>query len=281
MGGTAFVARATARVVLLVTVGFSGTAVLMSTIVQGEPAVPALGLHPNHMVGKPGVGKDASIAAIGWASTNWSGYAVSAAPSSRFTSVSAQWKVPAVRSTQRASYSAAWVGIDGFTNSFLIQTGTEQDYYSGGGHYSAWWTTSAQNFLEQRIQKPVASGDPIVATIAGVGTSWTMTIADRSSVHPWTFTQGPITYTGPGSSAEWILEAPTVGGRVGTLAHYSSPTTFDPGTANGTTPNLQPSEAGELVQGRSQIVSVPSTPDVERDGFNISYGSSAPSPPAS
>ncbi len=38
-----------------------------------------------------------------------------------------------------STYSSSWIGIDGFNNSNLIQTGTEQDYTSGGAQYCAWW----------------------------------------------------------------------------------------------------------------------------------------------
>ena len=85
----------------------------------------------------------------GWASTNWSGYAVTT--TSKFTTVTGAWAVPSVAPTSGATYSAAWVGIDGFANSSLIQTGTEQDYYNGAAHYAVWWTTSAQGFAEQPI----------------------------------------------------------------------------------------------------------------------------------
>ena len=83
------------------------------------------------------------------------------------------------------------------------------------------------------------------------------------------------------------MEAPTVGGRVATLAHYASPATFD-GTVNGLSPGLVASDGGELVAGsrrHTHVVSIPSGPDSEivggADGFNISYGSIAPPPPAS
>ncbi len=272
--------RAVARVSVLALVGAGGLGWAgVSLAGPSSSGVPVLSLHPNHMVSRPGAGNAMTRSAVGWASSNWSGYAVSAASSS-FTSVGAHWRVPAVSRTLHATYSAAWAGIDGFTNSSLIQTGTEQDYYRGAAHYGAWWTTSAQGFVEQFINEPVSAGDPMVATISGVGTSWTIVLADLSTVHPWRFVEGPITYTGPGASAEWVLEAPTVGGRVATLAHYSSPLTFDPGTANGVAPNLQASNGGELVQG-GRVVSLPSSPDSDKDGFNISYGSTAPSPPKS
>ena len=80
------------------------------------------------------------------------------------------------------------------------------------------------------------------------------------------------------------MEAPTVGGRVAPLAAYHSPLTFDPGTLNGTSPGLLASQGGELVvrsKGSYQVVSIPSVPDGDVDGFNISYGASAPSAPGS
>ena len=281
MRGTrsSWVGRTVARLSAFAVAGLGSVSlVVLSSAAPATSGAPALALHPNHMTTKPGDGGPGGIAALGWASSNWSGYAVTA--TSSFNAVTANWKVPTVSRTQHPTYSADWAGIDGFNNSSLIQTGTEQDYYNGAAHYAAWWTTSAQGFLEQRINHPVVPGDPMVATISGVGTLWTIKLTDNSLAHPWTFTQGPMNYTGPGASAEWIVEAPTVGGRIAPLAHYSSPTKFDPGTANGVSPNLQASDGGELVQGRS-VVSIPSVPDSDHDGFNISYGASAPSAPGS
>lgn len=268
---------------------------MLGTSVLAVPYAPAaggvqIGLQPNHRVsvkppaGGHGGGGGGSSSWPGWASSNWSGYAITS--STPFTGVGGNWTVPAVSATSSASYSAAWVGIDGFNNNSLIQTGTEQDYYNGAAHYAAWWTTSAQNFVEQPIDETVSAGDQITATISkGTGTAWTMTLVDTSTSHAgWSFTE-PVTYSGPGASAEWIMEAPTVGGRVATLAHYASPTKFDPGTVDGAAnPELTASAGGELIQSSRHttvVLSIPSAPDGDADGFNISYGSSAPSPPAS
>jgi hypothetical protein len=247
---------------------------------QASTAVPQVMLHPNHRTTKPAGG---SSSAVGWASSNWSGYAVTAS-STPFTAITAHWVVPGVSPTKKATYSAAWAGIDGFNNNSLIQTGTEQDYYNGAAHYGAWWTTSAQGFAEQPILKPVAQSDPMTATISRSGTSWTLTLADTALAHPWSVTEGPMTYTGPGASAEWVMEAPTVGGRIAPLAHYTT-FPFDSGTVNGAAPGLTASEGGEMVQGFpfSQVVSIPSGPDKDAapDGFAIAYGSIAPPAPAS
>jgi hypothetical protein len=239
-----------------------------------------LTLHPDHLAAHSG---GASSAASGWESLNWSGYAVTG---SGFTAITGQWKVPAAGPSFGASYSAAWAGIDGFNDNSLIQTGTEQDFYRGSPHYAAWWTTSAQGFVEQAITEPVAAGDPMSATISETNpatSSWTITLVDTSVSHGWTFTK-TVTYTGPGTSAEWIMEAPTIGNRIATLTRYQSPMTFDPGTVNGTTPGLVAGDGGTMVvQNRRNysVVSVPSAPDTDQDGFNVSYGSSAPPAPAS
>jgi hypothetical protein len=108
------------------------------------------------------------------------------------------------------------------------------------------------------------------------GGTWTITISDTSTGGFFTTKQS---YTGPGTSAEWIEEAPSVGGKIAPLAHYSSPQKFDPGTVNGANPHLTASDGGQMIQ--TKVVSIPSNPDSDTDGFNVSYGSSQPSPPTS
>ena len=232
----------------------------------------------------------------GWISSNWSGYAVTGS----YHSVHAEWTVPEVAPSHPATYSAAWTGIDGFQNSSLIQTGTEQDFYGGAAHDSAWWTTSTAGFAEQVITSSssgcsgpgtcgaVAAGDSMTATIARSTSSnqWTITLSDLTE--DWAFTT-TATYSGPGESAEWIVEAPAlspngVGFHQAALAGYGT-VTFDKGTVNGSSPNLlansSTSDAGLLVPHDGHVASVPSSPDGDKDGFANAYGSTAPSPPAS
>lgn len=320
MSGSEFVwKRPAARAQLLLICLVAGAVALTGLLAAGgrtggRPGAP-LALQPNHPV-KVTYGKSAGhghgsgggstcgagSTSLGWASSNWSGYAETC--SAPYTGVGGSWVVPQV-SSPAGSYSATWIGIDGFNNSDLIQTGTEQDVSSGGTPaYAAWWTTSSNNFVEQPITGgctpassacgTVQAGDQITANIsqASQGSSqWTITISDGST---WSFTKA-LTYTGPGASAEWIVEAPTVGGRVGTLADYASPLTFNPdsiaaGTISGSaSPALTYSDGGELVTGHGRfqsVASIPSGPDVEQsgtppDGFAISHGSVAPNAPSS
>lgn len=275
----------------------SGLAVV---VLAGASAVPAA--TPTTVLLAPNNGPAARLrtahartitAAPGWESTNWSGYAITT--TSKFTAVTGTWAVPRVTRTSTATYSAAWVGIDGFANSSLIQTGTEQDYYNGAAHYAVWWTTSAQGFAEQPISEPVSPGDEISAAItAGTSGNWTITL--RDATHVWSFTK-TVAYSGPGASAEWIVEAPGVNGRQSSIADYAT-TEFNPGfrtaltgevSVNGAapgSPQLVPSDGGELVAGSGRrgqtVTSIPSSPDAPtQSAFNISYGSVAPAPPTS
>jgi hypothetical protein len=239
-----------------------------ATIVAAAPSVPAAAVvhHPREGRG-PGVGN------LGWSSSNWSGYSVTG---SGFTAVTGSWTVQAVSPTRKASYSSQWIGIDGFNNSSLIQTGTASEYFRGSAHYHAWWEIlpAAETVIPSLA---VAPGNHMTASVArNSGGTWTITISDTSTGGFFTTKQS---YTGPGTSAEWIEEAPSVGGKIAPLAHYSSPQKFDPGTVNGANPHLTASDGGQMIQ--TKVVSIPSNPDSDTDGFNVSYGSSQPSPPTS
>jgi hypothetical protein len=243
------------------------TALILGGSVVG-PAVaqgPALYHHPKVSAG--------AARNAGWASSNWSGYA----RTGRYTRVTGAWVVPSVAASRKATYSSQWVGIDGFNNSSLIQTGTEADYYNGAAHYAAWWEIlpAAETVIPSIAVHP---GDRMTASITkGSGSSWTITITNTTTARSFSTVK---TYTGPGTSAEWIEEAPSLGGHVATLARYSSPDTFDPGTANGANPGLTAADGGVMIQKNVQV-STPSVPDRDTDGFNMAYGRTAPAAPAS
>ena len=241
----------------------------LASILAATPSASAV-----QLVHHPRKGGGAPVGNLGWASSNWSGYAITG---SNFTSVSGSWTVQSVSATKKASYSSQWVGIDGFNNSSLIQTGTESDYVRGAGHYDAWWEIlpAAETVIPSL---PVRPGDHMSASVSSNGNGlWTISISDVTSGGSFSTVQA---YNGPLTSAEWVEEAPTVGGRIATLAHYSSPQTFDPGTVDGRSPNLIASDGGDMVQ-NGVVVSIPSNPDSDADGFNVAYGSSQPSPPSS
>ncbi|HWF14852.1 MAG TPA: G1 family glutamic endopeptidase [Acidimicrobiales bacterium] len=238
-----------------------------------------------------------------WSASNWSGYA----ETGTFTGVTSTWIVPAVAASSSPTYSSAWIGVDGFNNSSLIQTGTEEDYYNGAAHYNAWWEIlpAAETALPSTYG--VGAGDHMkasiyeTATVSGGGGHghknggsqhvWEITIADTTL--GWTFSTSQA-YNGPGASAEWIMEAPEVGGRVTTLASYTvnAPAgtgDFDSagvltsivtsGTPLYTSAGLNyQKDAGVMIQ-NNQTVSSPSNPDGALTAFNVAHGSVQPSAP--
>jgi hypothetical protein len=260
-----------------VSAGVSLLAATTAIVLASPPAAGALttvASHPRIAAKLPGV----QSANAGWASSNWSGYALTGGP---YTSITGSWKVTKVAASSRQTFSSTWIGIDGFNDSNLIQTGTEADYYNGAAHYNAWWEIlpAAETPISTISVQP---GDAMTANIFQITTGanagkWSITISDVTRNQSFTTTQS---YKGQLTSAEWIEEAPSIGSRVATLAHYGGPLTIDPGTVNGQNPGLVPADGGVMVQ-RAGQVSTPSTPDADADGFNMGYGSTAPAPPAS
>ncbi|MHB8682020.1 MAG: G1 family glutamic endopeptidase [Acidimicrobiales bacterium] len=238
---------------------------------------PARGTAPHATKAAPTITSGGTVYP-GWVSENWSGYALSGGP---YTSVSGQWTVPSVTPTVAPTYSVMWLGIDGFSSSdpSIIQVGTDQRSVNGTTSYSAWWTTSASGYIEQPLGGTVGPGDAMSGTITQAsGATWVISLTDLS--HDWT-ARFPVAYYGPGQSAEWIMEAPSVDGQPSTLASYIG-TGFDLTTVNGADPTLLPTDAGEMVPpGAVLAQSSPSIADTDTDGFNLVYGFTPPLPPLS
>jgi hypothetical protein len=297
------IGAALAVTTVVATVAFLGSAT------TGVAAAPPAITHPARL---PAFGGGTSAT---WSSANWSGYA----EAGHYTSISASWTVPTVTAGAGATtrgrfgrqaptsawYSATWTGIDGFNSSNLIQAGTEQDYYGGSPHYSAWWEILPA--AETVISEPVSPGDVVsvsivqTPTVVGVPSGrgrataeyeWTITLSDTAPTHPWRFvTTQP--YAGTGSSAEWVVEAPEVNGAIAALADYGFPAsslvagdfrsadvaTTVGGPLVGAGLNFQ-NDAGTLIQ-NGIPVSTPGPPDPAATAFNALYGPTAPPAPSS
>ena len=83
-----------------------------------------------------------------------------------------------------------------------------------GDQYAAWYEllpASETNLTDCTGNStcPVSPGDKVTVSVDRAGTNrWTITLADPTE--HWTWTKS-VAYTSSESSAEWILEAPTVG----------------------------------------------------------------------
>jgi N-acetylneuraminic acid mutarotase len=208
-------------------------------------------------------------------SSNWSGYS---RLTGFYTKVTSIWVVPVATDCGGGdTSSSAWAGIDGANNADLIQTGTDSDCTSGSPSYRAWWEIlpSAATFLNSFLY-PVNPGDTMYAEIRKIsGSNWNITL--KNLTQNWSFSTNQ-TYTGPQASVEWIVEAPTVGGSIATLANYGQ-MSFINNTQNDVNPNhTYATDSVELFQGGS-VVSIASTPSANRNAFTVAYGSIAPTPP--
>lgn len=156
-------------------------------------------------------------------SLNWSGYVAitgtSEKPDPRYNSVShisGFWVVPALSGTQCDSFSAAWVGIDGYVNSVVEQIGTEHDLINGTPSYYAWF--SLYPAPTQVIEGfPVNPGDEIEGSVTYKGQddcgNSIFYLVIKNYTQKVKFST--IQHTLPGnpahlSSANWIVEAPSI-----------------------------------------------------------------------
>ena len=244
---------------------------------RARPLVPGLlgpgvaqpsSIHPVHGVLSRGVRDDLY-------STNWSGQVLLGGS---YTAVGADWTVPAVVASGSPEYSATWIGIDGTTSTTLVQTGTAQETAGGITDYYAWveLLPGAEMPIvdESDVPAPVVPGDQIQAAVEETSINvWTIFIQDLTQ--SWTFSQ-PFDYTSPGASAEWIEEAPSVGGAQSTLADFGS-TTFTSLDFSGTTPSSSVLEPVFMLNpSETEIIAYPGGFDSGTDSFTDYFGAPVP-----
>jgi hypothetical protein len=136
--------------------------------------------------------------------------------------VNSSWAVPTVSVSLQNTYSAAWIGIGGQldSDSTLIQVGTEHDCVNGEPTYSVWYELLPGNSFT--LTNNVASGDKIIASITLVNPDtdeWSIEISDLTKAQSF---ERNVTYGSSRLSAEWIVERPTVGNSLGTLADFGT-----------------------------------------------------------
>jgi hypothetical protein len=148
-------------------------------------------------------------------SLNWSGYAVT--PSSHdITAVTSTFVVPTAGAVP-PGFAATWTGIGGYSTSDLIQAGVSENSVPNnsvvGDQYGAWYELlpASETDLTSCTGKsscPVSPGDKVTVSIGKAGANkWTISMADPTEGWTWKKT---VSYTSSESSAEWILEAPTL-----------------------------------------------------------------------
>ncbi len=154
-------------------------------------------------------------------STNWSGYAVTSS-NNAISHATSTFVVPKLNPPP-SGYASTWVGIGGFNRGdhTLIQAGISEQ--SATPHYFAWWETLPNSAVPIN-NKSVSPGDKVTVTVAQTSSKkWKISLTDAGH---WSFNK-TVSYNSSRSSAEWILEAPTVGGTQTKLPGLST-TKFGP-----------------------------------------------------
>ena len=122
------------------------------------------------------------------------------------TDVKGDWTVPPVTPTAGNTYSAIWIGIDGYSPfpGTVEQIGTEQDYYKGAANYYAWYELypAASHLINQAIYP----GDKMSAEVSYSNGQFSLTLRDLTQ--NWKDVETQQLNKALRNSAEWIVEAP-------------------------------------------------------------------------
>jgi Peptidase A4 family/IPT/TIG domain len=243
------------------------TASSVAPAAPGATGTPLPGRGPDLAQPVGGRHPGAEVVSNSTVTTNWAG---TVAVGSTFTGIGSEWTVPSVRSSPTPAFSATWIGIDGWGNTDLIQVGTAQD--TSGTQYFAWYEVLPATAVE--IPEPVSPSDEMdAAVVENTVGIWTIEIADLSTTTSWTF-EVTVPYTGPGRSAEWIEEAPTVTGSQSTLADFGTArfTNAALGAASPTAVELTPVYMSN--PGQARIIAYPGAGTT--GGFSVFYGTPKP-----
>jgi Peptidase A4 family len=161
-------------------------------------------------------------------STNWSGYAAITSLShpqvGSVSSVTGTWTVPTITASVNNTYSSSWVGIDGYASDTVEQIGTESDWSVGHGQVNyAWFELfPGASFLITGF--PVHAGDLITGQVTYQGSSTYELILTNHTEHIYTIIPASKSKikNAQRSSAEWIVEAPSISSGILPLANFGT-----------------------------------------------------------
>jgi hypothetical protein len=132
---------------------------------------------------------------------NWAGYVASGGT---FTKVTGTWKEAVAKCTAKHDLFAPWLGLDGYGDETVEQTGVQTSCSSGKPVDSGWYEMYPA--APKYYSNPVSTGDTIKATVVFKGGSaYSLTLQDVTK--GWTHTVRK-TLSAQNASAEAIIEAP-------------------------------------------------------------------------
>jgi hypothetical protein len=269
---------------------------LIGLLIPATLSVPALAApaqlpvssHPGFLVSHRSTGAVAGTASN--TSTNWSGYAVTG-NTGAFTAVSSSWTQPTLNcaTLSGSSYSAYWVGLDGFSNQTVEQIGTEANCANNRASYSAWYEMYPSNPYEVSVGLAINPGSQITATVnynppatkittvrgrtrtTTTAATYTLTLTNNTTGRSFSTNLSPR-QTYARSSAEVITEAPYSNGIL-PLADYGTANYTNDlvnGSPLGSLPNLQ----DIVMQNPHGMLSTPSVFDATNKNFSTTWSNS-------
>lgn len=155
-------------------------------------------------------------------SLNWAGYAV-VVRSGSVGAAYGSWVVPSVSCTKQTTYASFWVGIDGYNDSTVEQTGVLVQCVRGVPAYSAWYEFYPAAPVYAPSSDVVRPGDKMVGSVVynAAANCFVTKLTDVSE--GWTYASPCTAVSGAlRSDAEWIAERPAVGGSLTTLANFGT-----------------------------------------------------------
>lgn len=205
-------------------------------------------------------------------SENWSGYVIQGGP---FLAATGTFSVTQlVQGDQPSEGFAEWVGVGGFGSNDLIQAGIDEFVDpSNPSEYEIqpWWEILPSPQVDITTLQ-VYPGNQVTVTLEEESAqTWLIEVTNDSTGESFSTLQQ---YSGTSSSVDWVVEAPEVNSNQTELAQYSPPVEFDELGYSGNAGSLY---EVVMVQG-GVTVSTPSS--IDATGFDVSYGSQAPPPPA-
>lgn len=192
------------------------------------------------------------------------------------------WIVPQVMSAGSFGTDATWIGIGGVNSRDLIQAGTEETTDgSGATQWDAWIEMLPQT--SRPVEFAVHPGDSVTVSITqqSAPNQWLIQMKNNTTTETY---QTTVQYQSSLSSAEWIEEAPSSGGRGGKVLPLDNFGTvqFSGGTAvqNGKTVTIAQSGAQPITlegPGHTPLVT-PSVLAPDGQGFAVTRGGTAMTP---
>jgi hypothetical protein len=163
-------------------------------------------------------------------STNWSGGVVFAPSGQSFSWLQGDWVIPDVDAPTENQwyYCANWIGLDGDGSGDVCQAGIECEVYRSGTSITRniypWWEWFPES--EVMISNLTVSPGDMVTLVLCAGPGAGSTNATAYFTNRTTGDATSVGFTAPGQTtlvgncAEWVVEAPTVGGQQSAMADY-------------------------------------------------------------